>query len=29
VLEGGRVVLDGSARELMEHDEVRRAYMGA
>jgi branched-chain amino acid transport system ATP-binding protein len=29
VLEGGRVVLDGSATELMEHDEVRRAYMGA
>jgi branched-chain amino acid transport system ATP-binding protein len=29
VLEGGRVVLDGSARELMDHDEVRRAYMGA
>ena len=29
VLEGGRVVLEGSANELMEHDEVRRAYMGA
>jgi branched-chain amino acid transport system ATP-binding protein len=29
VLEGGRVVLEGSARELMDHDEVRRAYMGA
>jgi branched-chain amino acid transport system ATP-binding protein len=29
VLEGGRVVLEGSATELMEHDEVRRAYMGA
>ena len=29
VLEGGRVVLQGSAKELMEHDEVRRAYMGA
>jgi branched-chain amino acid transport system ATP-binding protein len=29
VLEGGRVVLEGSAKELMEHDEVRRAYMGA
>jgi branched-chain amino acid transport system ATP-binding protein len=29
VLEGGRVVLEGSARALMEHDEVRRAYMGA
>ena len=29
VLEGGRVVLAGAAKELMEHDEVRRAYMGA
>ena len=29
VLESGRVVLEGPARELMEHDEVRRAYMGA
>jgi branched-chain amino acid transport system ATP-binding protein len=29
VLEGGRVVLSGSANELMQHDEVRRAYMGA
>ena len=29
VLEGGRVVLEGSAKALMEHDEVRRAYMGA
>ena len=29
VLEGGRVVLQGAAKELMEHDEVRRAYMGA
>ncbi|MGH9221183.1 MAG: ABC transporter ATP-binding protein [Vicinamibacterales bacterium] len=29
VLEGGRVVLEGSATDLMEHDEVRRAYMGA
>ncbi len=29
VLEGGRVVLDASAKELMEHDEVRRAYIGA
>jgi len=29
VLEGGRVVLAGLAKELMEHDEVRRAYMGA
>ena len=29
VLEAGRVVLDGSAAELMQHDEVKRAYMGA
>jgi branched-chain amino acid transport system ATP-binding protein len=29
VLEGGRVVLSGSAAELMQHDEVKRAYMGA
>ena len=29
VLEGGRIVLEGAAQELMEHDEVRRAYMGA
>jgi branched-chain amino acid transport system ATP-binding protein len=29
VLEAGRVVLEGSARDLMQHDEVRRAYMGA
>jgi branched-chain amino acid transport system ATP-binding protein len=29
VLEAGRVVLEGSASDLMEHDEVRRAYMGA
>ena len=29
VLEAGRVVLSGSANELMQHDEVRRAYMGA
>jgi branched-chain amino acid transport system ATP-binding protein len=29
VLEAGRVVLEGSAGELMQHDEVRRAYMGA
>ena len=29
VLEAGRVVLEGSARDLMKHDEVRRAYMGA
>jgi len=29
VLENGRVVLHGPAAELMHHDEVRRAYMGA
>ena len=29
VLEGGRVVLAGPAKALIEHDEVRRAYMGA
>jgi branched-chain amino acid transport system ATP-binding protein len=29
VLESGRVVLEGPAAELMQHDEVRRAYMGA
>jgi len=29
VLEGGRVVLSGQASALMQHDEVKRAYMGA
>ena len=29
VLEAGRIVLSGSAKELVEHDEVKRAYMGA
>ena len=29
VLENGRIVLEGAAAELMTHDEVRRAYMGA
>jgi branched-chain amino acid transport system ATP-binding protein len=29
VLESGRIVIDGPAAELMQHDEVRRAYMGA
>ena len=29
VLESGRIVIDGAANELMQHDEVRRAYMGA
>ena len=29
VLEAGRVVLEGSASELMQHDEVKRAYMGS
>jgi branched-chain amino acid transport system ATP-binding protein len=29
VLEAGRMVLEGPAGDLMQHDEVRRAYMGA
>ena len=29
VLESGRIVIEGPAAELMTHDEVRRAYMGA
>ena len=29
VLEGGRIVLSGSARELLESAEVREAYLGA
>lgn len=29
VLESGRIVLEGQASELMRHDEVRRAYLGA
>jgi ABC-type branched-subunit amino acid transport system ATPase component len=29
VLEGGRIVLSGSARELLESSEVREAYLGA
>ena len=29
VLESGRIVLEGAAAELMQHDEVRRAYLGA
>lgn len=28
VLENGRIVLSGSARELLDHDDVRRAYLG-
>jgi branched-chain amino acid transport system ATP-binding protein len=28
VLETGRIVLSGKARELMEHDDVQRAYLG-
>lgn len=28
VLETGRIVLSGKANELMEHDDVRRAYLG-
>jgi branched-chain amino acid transport system ATP-binding protein len=29
VIESGRVVLEGRAADLMTHDEVRRAYLGA
>jgi branched-chain amino acid transport system ATP-binding protein len=29
VIENGRVVLEGRAADLMTHDEVRRAYLGA
>jgi branched-chain amino acid transport system ATP-binding protein len=29
VLESGRIVLEGAAAELMQHDDVRRAYLGA
>ena len=29
VLENGRIVIEGRASDLMQHDEVRRAYMGA
>ena len=29
VLESGRIVLEGAASDLMQHDEVRRAYLGA
>ncbi len=28
VLENGRIVLEGTGRELMEHDHVREAYLG-
>ncbi len=28
VMETGRIVLSGDARELMEHDDVQRAYLG-
>lgn len=28
VIESGRIVLSGAARDLMEHDEVQRAYLG-
>ena len=28
VIETGRIVLSGKARELMEHDDVQRAYLG-
>lgn len=29
VLENGRIAIEGRASDLMQHDEVRRAYMGA
>ncbi|HMK65320.1 MAG TPA: hypothetical protein VK564_05955, partial [Thermodesulfobacteriota bacterium] len=29
VLETGQVSLEGSAKELMDHDHVKRAYLGA
>jgi branched-chain amino acid transport system ATP-binding protein len=28
VLENGRIVLEGSGRELIEHPRVKRAYLG-
>jgi len=28
VLQGGRVVIEGTARELLDNDELRRAYLG-
>jgi branched-chain amino acid transport system ATP-binding protein len=28
VLEAGRIVLEGTAEELLENDEVRRAFLG-
>jgi branched-chain amino acid transport system ATP-binding protein len=28
VLEGGRMVADGAPGELMQRDEIRRAYLG-
>jgi len=28
VLESGRIVLSGDASELIEHDDVQRAYLG-
>jgi len=29
VLETGRVVMSGDAKELMENDKVKKAYLGA
>jgi branched-chain amino acid transport system ATP-binding protein len=29
VLENGRIVLEGTSRELMDNEEVKRAYLGA
>jgi branched-chain amino acid transport system ATP-binding protein len=28
LLESGRIVLEGSGREMLEHDTVRRVYLG-
>ena len=29
VLETGKVLMEGDAKELMDNDEVRKAYLGA
>ena len=29
VLETGRIVMEGNAQELLENDQVRKAYLGA
>jgi branched-chain amino acid transport system ATP-binding protein len=28
VIETGRIILSGSAHELLEHDDIKRAYLG-